>query len=330
MREWQVAIKALPHLDTCLNAKAESRYKYAMACSKQLKHQAVDVKGDKFQAIEVTGDQSVVQAALMVSETAPVSRRSELMELDTQQLARAQAWLYTASAENDAKRMLYAVGRGQTTALHHYLQHIAQCLQELSWGSKMRRQGVPCRGGRSGVRYDTEREEPPPIAPMATISPSSSSSEDEFLLMRDSYQSFRLRIPRGLLQTDIMVNFTVYLSEAPPINPTGSSPAFDSLHSNEILLGDMQGRLHRMPRPQAPMAHVVQPPQAQHQENSICDESMQEIQPAMNQCVQTGIAEPVHALQGMEGHIQVDEESVIWLPPSPPQQQLPATPSHPS
>lgn len=165
---------------------------------------------------------------------------------------------------------------------------------------------------------------------MAAISPSSSSTEDEFLLMRDSYQSFRLRIPRGILHSDVMVNFTVYLSEAPPIDPSWSSPALDSLQSNEILLGDMHGRVHRLPRQQVPMVHVEQQQQASHQANSICDDSMQEIQPSTN-CFQIGNAEPVSDLQDWEGHLQVDEESVICLDtPSPMQSHPPTTPSHPS
>jgi len=239
VHEWQLAIKVLPRLYTCLKAKAESRYETAMAIKTH----------SMLQAHETVGGQGQVEVALMSSKRALVSRNSDAMELN---LVWAKIWLNTNRAQNVGRGMLFAVGKGQTPALQHYPQQIERHLKASRLESVMHRRGVPCRGGRLGV------------APMAAISPSSSSTEDEFLLMRDSYQSFRLRIPRGILHSDVMVNFTVYLSEALAIDPSWSSPALDSLQSNEILLGDMHGRVHRLPRPQVPMVHVEQQQQAPH------------------------------------------------------------------
>lgn len=147
-------------------------------------------------------------------------------------------------------------------------------------------------------------------------------------MLPDSYQQFRLRIPRRILQSDVIVNFSVYLSEAAPVNPSWSSPASASFQGSDILLGDMQGRVYRVPRPLTATEQIGQPQQARDQENSTHEESVQEILPINNRAQGRNEGQDsVHP--GSEGQLQDGEESIIWLdPPSSLQRQPPTSPSH--
>lgn len=210
------------------------------------------------------------------------------------------------------------------------LRVVKQGLIALAFGVMERSRGVPRRGGRSGIRIAFDEEEVHSVAPMEAMANSSSSSEQEFLLLPDSYQPIRLRIPGRLLRSDVIVNLSIYLSEAAPEDNPSSSQAPARVQSSEILLGDMNGRVYRMPSPLAAVAPVGQPPPAQVQENSDLAPSEQEILPPVHD---TQDREEGHSSiqPGSEGQPQWDEDMVIWLDtPSPEQMKPPESPSHPS
>lgn len=207
---------------------------------------------------------------------------------------------------------------------------VKQGLIVFEFGFRMRRRGVPRRGGILGTRMVLDDEEVNSVAPMEDSAHSSSSSEQEFLLLPNSFQPIRLRIPGWLLCSDVIVNLSIYLSEAAPADNPSSSQASARLHSNEILLGDMQGRVYRVPRPLAAVAPVGQPPPAQFQENSTMASTVQEIPPPV-QFTQDREESHVSVQPGSDGQMQWDEDMVIRLDtPSPEQLRLPEAPSHPS
>jgi len=136
-----------------------------------------------------------------------------------------------------------------------------------AFGVMVRSRGVPRRGGRSGIRTALDGEEVNSFAPREAMANSSTSSEQEFLLLPDSYQPIRLRIPGRLLRSDVILNLSIYLSEAAPEDNPSSSQNLAEVQSSEMLLGDMNGRVYHMPRPLTAVAPAGQPPQAQVQEN---------------------------------------------------------------
>lgn len=240
-------------------------------------------------------------------------------------------WLYRGqhqSRQDQSKQ--FEVRFWQDTSPEGRLRVVEQSFIALALGSMARSRGVPRRGGRSGIRIVYEEEEQQPVAPMAAMDPSSSSSEEEFLLLPDSYQTIRLRIPGRLLRSDVILNFSVYLSEAALADLSSSSPASENLQSSEILLGDMLGRVYRVPRPLAAVEPDEQPPQAPVQTNSTQAMSVQEIPPPGNATQDR--REGQDSIQpGSDGQLQCDEELVIWLDsPSPELRNPPGSPSHPS
>lgn len=267
--------------------------------------------------------------ALMPNEFAPVSRSLGVMEFGTRHMVFAGAWLFNHIAQTyKPQRMSFDVRGGQDTVLQALIKETEQRLQTLQLDTVMRRRGVPRRGGRSGVRIVRDEEVPHPIAPMAASPPSSSSSEEEFLFLPDSYQTFRFRIPRRILQSDVIVNFSVYLSEAPSVSPSWSSPASAYLQGSEILMGDMNGRVYHMARPLAAADQADPPQPAPEQDDALRDVSVQEILPLRNRD-QNRIEGQDSVHPDSEGQQQDGEESVIWLdPPSPEQRQPPVSPSH--
>lgn len=274
-----------------------------------LMHRAISIKVMRIMA----------EGAFKPNAPALVSRSSGVMESCPWKMVREKSELFNRYAQTcSVHGMLVNAGGRQGNALQHCIQAIEQRLNSLNLVAEMCRRGMPIRGGHSGVRFVNAEEEPHPIAPMAAIPPSSSSSEEEFLMLPDSFQQFRLRIPRRILQSDVIVNFSVYLSEAEPVTPSWPSPAAASYQSNEIFLGDMQGGVYRVPRPLYATEHIGQPQQAQFQENLPQEESVQESLPINNNVQgRNGRQDSVHPRE--KGRLQEGEESVIWLDP----------PSHP-
>jgi len=145
-----------------------------------------------------------------------------------------------------------------------------------------RSRGVSRRGGRSGVRVSPEMEDLHPISPMALAPPSSSSSEQEYLVPQSTYQTFRLRFPSRLVRPDVVVNFTVYILEEVPDEPASSSPATASVQDSHILLGDMNGLVYRAHRSKEFQAAAVRGQHAPAREDSGYDVSEQEVLPPTN------------------------------------------------
>ena len=178
--------------------------------------------------------------------------------------------------------MPFEVGIWQENSLEGRFRVVEKSFKALALGAMMRNRGVPRRGGRSGIRIANEGEEPHPVAPMATMPPSSSISEQEFLVLQDSYQTFRLRIPGRLMHSDLIVNFSAYLSEATPEDHSSSSPVSASIQSSDILLGDMEGKFYRMPCHLAAEEQILQPQHISLQANLDQAESVQEVLPPVN------------------------------------------------
>lgn len=192
-----------------------------------------------------------------------------------------------------------------------------------AFGVMVRSRGVPRRGGRSGICTTLDSEEVNSFAPREAMANSSTSSEQEFLLLPDSYQPIRLRIPGRLLRSDVILNLSIYLSEAAPEDNPSSSQAPAEVQSSEMFLGDMNGRVYHMPHPLTTVAPAGQPPQG-----SVPSEP--EILP------------PVHEIQnneechsaihpGPDEQLQWDVEMATWLDTSSLEQtKPPELPSHPS
>lgn len=276
--------------------------------------------------------QSVAGRALKPSVSAIVSRNLRVMVGGMPYRSAEGAGLFNRHALTCKPQRMFGSVRGeQHLLLPGILCEIERKLQVIQLGKVMRRRGVPRRGGRSGVRAAREEEEPHPIAPMAASYPSSTSSDEEFLFGQNSYQSFRLRIPGRDLQTDVIVNLSVYLTEAPPIEPAGSSlaSAVAGLLDSEILLGDMDGTVHRMARPLAAAIPVIPPPPAPDLEDNLRDVSVQEILPLRDRDQYRNEGQgSVHP--DSDDQQQDVEDSVIWLdPPSNVERTSPEAPSRP-
>lgn len=315
------AIKA-PRTSTLVDKAEEiSRYTTTMAFDPHLMLKAG--KGKE--------RQSIAAFALKPNEFVPVSRYLGVMVGGAPYMLFAGAWLFNHTAHPCKPQRMFVCARGeQDTLLPVFIREAEQRLQTLRLETVMRRRGVPRRGGRSGVRVVRDEEEPHPIAPMAARYPSSTSSEEEFLFVPNSYQSFRLRIPRRDLQTDVIVNLSVYLSEAAPISPSWSSPASASadLQGSEILMGDMNGRVYRMARPLAADVPADPPQTAPDLDDAFRDVSVQEFLPLRDRD-QNRIEGQDSVHPDSDGQQQDAEESVIWLdPPSPVQRQPPGSPNH--
>ena len=127
---------------------------------------------------------------------------------------------------------------------------------------------------------------------MAVVRPASPSFEQEFLVLRDTYQTFRLRIPRRLIGSDVIVNFSVYLSEEAPEDPSSTSPASASVQDSDILLGDMNGLVYRAHRFEEAPAQDALVQQAPAQEVSGLAASVQEVLPPPNSTMEREFFNP--------------------------------------
>jgi len=139
----------------------------------------------------------------------------------------------------------------------------------------------------------------------------------------DSYLPIRLRIPGRLLSSDIIVNVSIYLSEATADENPSPSLAPAELQSSEILLGDMEGRVFRMLRPLSVRAPPSQHHPIQVQENLNSDSLEQEALPPAQP---SQASEEIHSATQprLEEQFQWDEEMANWLDTSSPQHR-----SHP-
>lgn len=131
-----------------------------------------------------------------------------------------------------------------------------------------RLRGVPRRGGRTGTRVILD--DLYPIPPISAEPPSSSSSEQECLLPQGTYQTFRFRFPSRLVRPEVVVTFTVFISEEDPERSTSSSPSVEFVQDCDILLADQNGVMHRVRGPV---------PQQAAQDLSGFDAPVEELQP---------------------------------------------------
>lgn len=315
------AIKLGARFNTCDEAERTDRYAQAM--------------DEGYKSMLLAGDGKLVQnrrdGAFKPSEAALDSMRSRMMDPRPLPAVITANSLYNGNAQTFHEQSKpFDAGNWQGDTLACRIRVVEQCFKALALGDMPRSRGVPRRGGRSGIRIANEVEELNPIAPMAALPPSSSSSEQEFLVLQDTYQTFRLRIPSRLIRSDVIVNFSVYLSEEAPGDPSSSSPASASIQGSDILLGDMNGMVYRTPHPQDAMTQNVQPQQVLAQEGSAQAASVQEILPPFNCAL--GKEEGHDSIQpGSEGQLQNGDELVIWLDsPSPEKGKPPTLPSHPA
>lgn len=121
-----------------------------------------------------------------------------------------------------------------------------------------------------------------PISPMASAPPSSSNSEQEYLVPQGTYQTFRLRFPSQLVRPEVVVNFSVYISEEVPSEPDSTSLASASVQGSHILLGDMNGLVHRVHRPEEIQTAAAQVQHVPAREDSGHEASVQEVLPPTN------------------------------------------------
>jgi len=236
---------------------------------------------------------------------------------------KAMAWIFMGKAQSlRAQKNLQGSGVGPDIFHFECLRVAKPNLIARKLAVMVRSRGLPRRGGRAGTRLASEGEEVNSFVPRATMTNSSSSSEQDFLMLPDSYLPIRLRIPGRLLRSDIIVNVSIYLSEAAPEENPSSSQAPVELQSSEILLGDMEGRVFRMLRPLSAIAPPSQHQPAQVQENLNSDSLEQEALPPTNT---TQASEEIHsAIQPrLEEQFQWDEEMANWLDTSSPQHLSP-------
>lgn len=180
-----------------------------------------------------------------------------------------------------------------------------------------RSRGIPRRGGRSGTRVGPDPENLHPVSPMASVPPSSPSSEQESLAPQGTYQTFRLRFPSRLIRPEVVVNLSVYISEEEPDDPSSTSHASASPQDNDILLGDMNGLVFRAHRIEEGQGQGIPVQNALVREVPAQGASVQEILPPSNYAMkrdarndrpQLGLGEPILDKEGF----------VIWLDsPSP-------------
>ena len=200
----------------------------------------------------------------------------------------------------------------------------------LALGNMPRSRGVPRRGGRSGIRVDPDMEDLHPISPMASASPSYSSSEQEYLAPQGTYQTFRLRFPSRLVRPEVVVNFSVYISEEVPGDPESTSPVSASVQGSHILLGDMNGLVYRAHRPEEIQAQAAQVQQAPAREDSGYEASVQEVLPPTN-LIRARVGTYIHVQPEPGEMVQEAEGWVIWLDsPNSSKGEQPASPSNPA
>lgn len=101
-----------------------------------------------------------------------------------------------------------------------------------------------------------------PISPINEASPSSETddSEQECLLPQGTYQSFRFRFPSHLVRPEVVVNFSVFITEEDPGSNNSGSPT--RAHGSEIFVGDMAGLVYRTRRvvEEMPAPNAMVPP----------------------------------------------------------------------
>lgn len=175
-----------------------------------------------------------------------------------------------------------------------------------------RSRGIPRRGGRSGVRVSSDLGNVQPISPINSAPPSSETddSEQESLLPQGTYQSFRFRFPSRLVRPEVVVNFTVFITEEDPGRHNSSSPA--RAHDSDIFMGDMTGLVYRTRNFEAAPTQNALVQQASPPDVSGNDISIQEILQLPNLNME---AEVLGAqAQTDPGELLRDEDGmVIWL-----------------
>lgn len=192
------------------------------------------------------------------------------------------------------------------------IRGIVECLGSLVLSAMPRSRGVPRRGGRSGTRVGLDMEDLQPIAPIASAPPSSPSSEQECLLPQGTYQTFRFRFPSRLVRPEVVVNFTVFISEEEPGMPNSNSPASASVQDSDILLGDMNGLVYRAHRYEEAPAQNALVQQAPTQEISGHAASVQEVLPPPNSNMEMEVFSA--RAQPVPGELPQDVDGmVIWL-----------------
>jgi len=241
----------------------------------------------------------------------------------SQYVLKAMAWIFMDKAMS-LRTQKNLQGSGVGTVIFHFerLRVEKPNLITRKLIAMVRSRGLPRRGGRVGTRLASEGEEVNSFIPRATMTNSSSSSEQDFLMSPDSYLPIRLRIPGRLLRSDIIVNMSIYLLEAAPEENSPSSQVPAELQSSEILLGDMEGRIFRMLRPLSAIAPPSQHQPTQVQENLIADALEQDALPPAQT---TQASEEVHSATHLrlEEQFQWDEEMANWLDTSSPQHPSP-------
>lgn len=168
-------------------------------------------------------------------------------------------------------------------------------------GNMPRDRGIPRRGGRSGVRVSSDRGSVQPVSPIneAPPSPDTDDSEQECLLPQGTYQSFRFRFPSRLAYPEVVVNFSVFITEEDPSSPPRA-------HDNDVFIADMTGLVHRTRRDaEVPAPSVLAQP-AEPREDSGNDLSIQEIL----QLPDLNVAEDV---PGVPVPPDPEEGMVIWI-----------------
>lgn len=205
------------------------------------------------------------------------------------------------------------------------IQGIAERLGSLVLNVMPRSRGVPRRGGRSGTRVVLEDLHP--IEPIASEPPSSPSSEQECLLPQGTYQTFRFRFPSRLVRPEVVVTFTVFISEEEPEMSNHGSTAAEIVQDSDILLGDMNGLVYRAHRLEEAPIQTALVQQAPIQDISGHATSVQEVLPPPNSNMEIEVFS-AHALTDPGELPQNVDGMVTWLDsPSPDKGMQEASPN---